>query len=72
MPKNPTILLSDELSKHGFELLDVYHGRDGDVIRALEKTSGRVVILKSKMPISSATSREEISSIAEEIVKKAK
>jgi hypothetical protein len=72
MAKNPTVLLASELVKHGFELLDVYHTREGDFIRVVEKLSGKVVLVKSKMPVSSITGANEIVSLVNEVLKQAK
>uniref|UniRef100_A0A7C2BLE3 Uncharacterized protein n=1 Tax=Thermosphaera aggregans TaxID=54254 RepID=A0A7C2BLE3_9CREN len=72
MAKNPSVLLANELVKHGFELLDVYHTREGDLIRVVEKLTGRVVLVKSKTPVSSITGANDMAGLVNEILKQAK
>ncbi|MGB9827233.1 hypothetical protein IMZ38_03250 [Thermosphaera chiliense] len=72
MAKNPSVLLASELVKHGFVLLDVYHTREGDLIRAVEKITGKVVLVKSKTPVSSITGLNDIAALVNEVSKQAK
>lgn len=68
MPKTPSILLKNELIKYGYELLDVYRYRDRDLVRLLDKHSGKVIIYESKKHIDELNTADEIKSIVSEII----
>lgn len=68
MPKTPSVLLREELVKYGYELLDVYRYRDRDLVRLLDKQSGRVIIYESKKHIDELNTVDEIKSVVSEII----
>lgn len=72
MPKNPTVILGEELARRGYELLDVYKQKSGSIVRVVEKGSRRVEVIQLKVHIDALTSREDIARIADEIASKAK
>ena len=69
MPKNPVVVLREELAKHNIELLDVYSYRDRDVIRILDRQAGKVKLYISKRKINSAVSKEDINGIVVDLLK---
>jgi hypothetical protein len=69
MPKNPAVLLREELSKHNIEVLDIYSFREHDVIRLYDKQARRVVLYKNKRKVNSLLYREEIANYVAEIIK---
>ena len=67
MPRNPSVLLREELDKLNIELLDIYSFREHDVIRVLSKTTGRVILYTSKRKVNTLTTREDVVKLVEEI-----
>lgn len=67
MPKNPSVMLRIELAKHGFELLDIYRYRDRDLVRFLDKQSGKVILFESKKHIDELNTIDEVRSVVSEI-----
>lgn len=70
MPKTPSVILREELRKHGLELLDVYCFKDHDIIRVYNKQSGKVSLYQTKRKINTLTSRDELLSIVMDILKR--
>ncbi|MEM1661761.1 MAG: hypothetical protein QXT88_01825 [Desulfurococcaceae archaeon] len=68
MPKNPSVIFREELAKHGYELLDIYRYRDRDIVRFLDKNSGRVLLYESKKHIDELNTIDEVRSIVSEIM----
>lgn len=68
MPKNPSVIFREELAKHGYELLDIYRYRDRDIVRFLDKNSGRVLFYESKKHIDELNTIDEVRSIVSEIM----
>ncbi|ADI31422.1 hypothetical protein [Staphylothermus hellenicus] len=48
MPKTPSVILREELAKRQLELLDIYHGKEKDIIRVKDKMSGKVFLYETK------------------------
>ncbi|ABN69621.1 hypothetical protein Smar_0513 [Staphylothermus marinus F1] len=48
MPKTPSIILREELAKRQLELLDIYHGKEKDIIRVKDKMTGKVFLYETK------------------------
>ncbi|MEM4717607.1 MAG: hypothetical protein QXE81_02470 [Desulfurococcaceae archaeon] len=70
MPKTLSVILREELRKHGIELLDIYCFRDYDLIRVYNKQAGKVFLYQTKNKISSLPSRDELVSVVIDIVKR--
>jgi hypothetical protein len=67
MPRNPSVLLREELDKLNIELLDIYSFREHDVIRVRSKTTGRVILYTSKRKVNTLATREDVVKLVEEI-----
>ena len=67
MPRNPSVLLREELDKLNIELLDIYSYREHDVIRVRSKTTGRVTLYTSKRKVNTLATREDVVKLVEEI-----
>lgn len=48
MPKAPSVILREELAKRQLELLDIYHGKEKDIIRVKDKMTGKVFLYETK------------------------
>ncbi|MEM0380315.1 MAG: hypothetical protein QXX35_04510 [Desulfurococcaceae archaeon] len=72
MPKTPSVILRIELSKKGFELLDVYFTKEGDIIRYKDTSSGRVYLYFSKKHVRDFIQRDEIVNLVNELVNNAR
>ncbi len=70
MPKTPSKILADLLSKEQVELLDIYHRKDGDIIRVKDKLSGKVDLYVSKTHVRDIVSEEDLAKLASEIIAK--
>lgn len=69
MPKTPSITLRLEMSKKGLELLDIYHGKDNDIIRYRDNLTGKVYLYISKKHVRDYVQRDEIISLVNELIK---
>lgn len=72
MPKTPSTILRLEMSKKGLELIDIYHGKESDVIRYKDIVSGKVYLYVSKKHIRDYIQRDEVINLVNELVKNAK
>lgn len=68
MPKSPSVLLKLELSKHGYEVLDIYEFRDKDVIRVKVKSTGKVFLYESKKHVKELNRVDELKALVSDIV----
>ncbi len=69
MPKTPSVILRNLLEKKQIELLDIYHGKDRDIIRVKDKLTGKVGLYISKTHIRDIVSSEELEKLASAIEK---
>ncbi len=71
MPKTPSVLLKEEMFKKGLDLLDIYHHRDGDIIRFKNRLTGKVYLYISKKHVRDLVDVGELKKLIEELVKTA-
>lgn len=69
MPKTPSTILRLEMFKKGLELLDIYHSKEGDIIRYKDTASGKVYLYVSKKHIRDYIQRDEIVNLVNELIK---
>ena len=69
MPKSLTEILKRELGTHELELLDIYTFKKKDVLRILDKKTGRVLLYETTKKISSLASIDEVKTLAAEVTK---
>ncbi|RLG81419.1 MAG: hypothetical protein DRO13_01230 [Thermoprotei archaeon] len=67
MPKTPSVILREELSRMGYELLDIYQYRDRDIIRIKHRMSGKIFLYETKRHVRDLVSRDEIRELASSI-----
>ncbi len=70
MPKTPSRILADLLSKEQVELLDIYHRKDGDIIRVKDKLTGKVELYISKTHARDIVSSDDLAKLANDIIAK--
>jgi len=68
MPKTPSVILREELAKKGYELLDIYHGREKDTIRIKNLLNGRVYLIESNKHVRDLIGREDVIKFINELL----
>ncbi len=72
MPKNPSILLREELSKNQYELLDIYRFKDHDLVRVKHSVSNRVYTVRVSKHITDLVSIDDVRDIVKSILEQIK
>ncbi len=72
MPKNPSILLKEELLKNQFELLDIYRFKDHDLIRVKNILSNKVFLVKVSKHVTDIVSQEDLKDVVKKILDEVK
>ncbi len=68
MPKTPSIILKEELSKKQIELLDIYRFKDYDLIRVKNKLTNKVYLVKVEGHVSDIVIKEGLHNVIEKII----
>ncbi len=68
MPKTPSIILKEELSKKQIELLDIYRFKDHDLIRVRNKLTNKVYLIKVEGHVSDIVTKEGLQNVIEKII----
>jgi len=68
MPKTPSVILREKLRRKGIELLDIYHGREKDIVRFKTVIDGKVYLYEIKQHVRDMVKEEDIDKLVEEIV----
>jgi uncharacterized protein YkvS len=69
MPKTPSVILREKMFENGLELLDIYHRKDGDVIRFKDRMTGRVFIYNSKKHVRDFVDEKDYQELINELLK---
>ncbi len=69
MPKTPSVILKGLLVKKQIELLDIYHGKEKDIIRVKDRLSGKVTLYESSTHVRDIVEKSDLEKLAEEIEK---
>ncbi len=69
MPKTRSVVLRSMLEKKQIELLDIYHTRDGDIIRVKDRLTGKVGLYTTKAHVRDIVDDGELAKIAEAVEK---
>jgi hypothetical protein len=69
MPKSLTEILKRELSIRELELLDIYTFKKKDVLRILDRKTGRVLLYETTKKISSLASIDDVKTLVAEVAK---
>lgn len=67
MPKQAIEKLKIELAKNSLRLLDVYRFKNKDLLRVLDLTSRRVLLIESPLQLTSITSSDDLAKVVERI-----
>ncbi|MET1159900.1 MAG: hypothetical protein ABWW65_02970 [Thermoprotei archaeon] len=68
MPKTPSVIVREELWKRGYELLDIYHYKDKDILRVKHRGTGKVFLYEIRKHVRDLTNREEIINLVNSII----
>ncbi len=69
LPKTRSVVLREMLEKKQIELLDIYHRRDGDLIRVKDKLTGKVGLYTSKTHVRDIVDDNELLKLADDVEK---
>ena len=69
MPKTPGVILREKMYAKGLELLDIYHRKDGDLIRFKDRISGKVYLYATKKHVRDLVEDKEYDELVEEMLK---
>jgi len=72
MPKTPSVILRDKMSRHGFELLDIYHVKQGDLIRFKDKTTGVVRVVRIEKHVRDFVDEKDYEELIKKIMESSK
>ncbi|MCS7127769.1 MAG: hypothetical protein N3E36_00610 [Sulfolobales archaeon] len=67
MPKQAIEKLKIELAKNSLRLLDVYRFKNKDLLRVLDLTSRRVLLIESPLQLTSIASSDDLAKVVERI-----
>ncbi len=68
MPKTPSIILREKLYSKGYELLDIYHLKDKDIIRLKNRITNKVYLYESKKHVRDLISDKDIDKLVNNIL----
>jgi len=72
MPKTPSVLLRDRMSRQGFELLDIYHVKRGDLIRFKDRTTGVVRVVSIEKHVRDFVDEKDYEELIKKILESSK